>query len=350
MSSKLFDFAVMTIFARECLEGSIIIGEYRTVILRGNSLAPGVRKEDALSEINVATLGATAFALLVIAGIAIPLAILSSTFNATTAYIIEGISKIVAGISLLQLSLKLPKFLGVYGSTKKKKKNENETPGEREVMTLREIRFNVAWNIWREVAECGVFLIPFFLSGDGLKAIPLSAVIGSVIGLLVGLGIYIANQRLRDKRRLAIFAVLLLVFLSAGLFTNGCHKLEMEINSTKTVWSLDGDIWDVNRLPMTVIKPFGYNDSRTVLEIVCFWSWLVLSGLLHYRKYRISPRFGQQPELADTREASFDMSYSGGEELETVEMGEGSLESQTLPATLSVPTNLPPEDTGEVVA
>ena len=317
----LFDFAVTTIFAREFLEGAIIIGEYRTIIIRGESLAPGIEKNDALRAITLASLVATALALCVIAAIAIPLAILSNTFDATTSNIIEGLSKIVAAISLMQLSLKLPKWLGVYGSRKKRDHGENE-----DGLTLRSIRFNVAWNIWREVAECGVFLIPFFLSGEGLEMIPLSAVIGSFVGLALGVALYFANKRMTNKLGLAVFGVLVLVFLAVGLFAGGCHKLETEIGLTKTVWTIEGDFWSVNRLPMTVLKPFGYNDSRTVLEIVSYWSALLLAGLLHYRKYRISPKIGEQstqedlgevPEVPKTRStSSLDSS-----DLENVEMG-----------------------------
>jgi high-affinity iron transporter len=256
----------------------------------------------------------------------IPLAILSRSFDSSAAYIIEGVSKIVAAISLLQLSLKLPKMLGVYGSCKKKTRREGEEEAQERndiTLSLRSIRFNVAWNIWREVAECGVFLIPFFLNGENLKAIPLSAVIGFCVGLLCGVGLYYANKRLTDKRRLCIFAVLLLVILSAGLFTGGSHKLEEEIGCTKEVWRISGNFWDVDRLPMTILKPFGYNDSRTVLEICCFWLWLAFSALLHYRKYCISPKPSRTHDeeangLSGTREASL-------EDIDTVELGDSSM-------------------------
>lgn len=303
--SNLFDFAVLTIFARECLEGAIIVGQYRTIILRGrDALAPDVTVNRALKEVNMAVVGAAVLALLVIAAVAAPLAILSNQFDTTTAYILEGVSKIVAAISLLQLSLKIPKMLQIYKSSKA---NDSETPTG---LTLRHIRFNVAWNIWREVAECGVFLIPFFLNGENLEAIPISAVAGSIVGLLIGLGIYVANKRLSDKRNLCIFAVLLLVVLSSGLFTGGCHKLEIEIGATKQVWKIDNEFWDVHRLPMTILKPFGYNDSRTVLEIVCYWGWLLLSAALHYRKYKRSPKVNRgrlaRPSFVETEEDSLD--------------------------------------------
>ena len=146
MSSHLFDFAVTTIFARECLEGAIIIGQYRSIVLRGggNALAPGVSQKDALSEILVASLWAVALALVVIACVAVPLAILSHSLDPTTAYIIEGVSKIVAGISLLQLSLKIPKMLEIYGSCKKRSIDGSSDVSDGG-LTLKSIRFNVAW-------------------------------------------------------------------------------------------------------------------------------------------------------------------------------------------------------------
>lgn len=154
MAGHLFEFAVITIFAREFLEGTIIVGEYRTIILRGDSiLETGVTRDGALREVTVSALIAVALALVIIAAIAIPLSILSNSFDDSTSKIIEGLSKIVAGICLLQLSLKLPKFLGVYGSKKKKNEENGELETTTSTLTLRSIRFNVIWNIWREVAE-----------------------------------------------------------------------------------------------------------------------------------------------------------------------------------------------------
>jgi high-affinity iron transporter len=276
--TEIFDVAVMTIFAREVLEGSIIIGEYRTVILRSEKWPDSIDRKDALRTVTVSAAVASIIAIIVIAIVAIPLAVLSKDFDPRTSLIIEGVSKIVAAMCLLQLSLKIPKFLGVYPS----KKTSECLDG----VSLRSIRFNVAWNIWREVAECGVFLLPSLLRGEGIKAIPLSAVIGSAVGLLCGLGIYYANKKLTSKHWLAVFSTLLLLFLSTGLFSGGCHNIEKATISTAQVWSIKGDFWSVNRLPMTILKPFGYSDTRTVLQIVCFWAWLAFGVVLHCRKYQ----------------------------------------------------------------
>jgi high-affinity iron transporter len=239
----------------------------------------------------LAALSAALFAVVVCAAIAIPLAMLSRDFNAQTAIVIEGASKIVAAVCILGLSLKMPKFFGLYYSKRRCLKGEigasNEREHEAHGLTKRSIRFNVAWNIWREVAECGVFLIPFFLTGEGIMAIPLSAVVGSLAGGIVCVGIYIANQRMKSRVGLTIFTVSLLIILSTGLFSGGCHKFEMAYGFTTIVWQLDDDFWSVDRLPMTLFKPLGYSDTRTVVQMATFWGWLFICLILHYRKYKL---------------------------------------------------------------
>lgn len=305
--SDLLEFAVITIFAREVLEGGIIIGQYRTVILRSDWSNSETTQQEALRAITVAAIAAAALAVVICAAVAIPLAVLSRDFDTTTAVLIEGVSKIVASFCILGLSLKMPKFFGLYYSKSQVKRMKNgESIDEAETdsagLSIRSIRFNVAWNIWREVGECGVFLIPFFLTGEGIKAIPLSAVVGSLVGAVICFSIYEANKRMKNVVGLTIFTVALLLFLSAGLFSGGCHKFEMEYGYTPTVWKLHGDIWSVDRLPMTILKPFGYTDERTVVEIVTFWGCMAFSLLLHYRKYKLCRKPTQEDEV-NTKES-----------------------------------------------
>eukprot|EP00429_Kryptoperidinium_foliaceum_P010985 CAMPEP_0176003346 /NCGR_PEP_ID=MMETSP0120_2-20121206/1126_1 /TAXON_ID=160619 /ORGANISM="Kryptoperidinium foliaceum, Strain CCMP 1326" /LENGTH=342 /DNA_ID=CAMNT_0017335985 /DNA_START=227 /DNA_END=1256 /DNA_ORIENTATION=- len=294
--TNLLDFAVITIFAREVLEGgssSVNIGQ-----LSQWDENSDMSQREALRTVTLAAISAAAFAVVVCAAVAIPLAVLSKDFNDKTAIIIEGVSKVVAAVCILGLSLKMPKFFGLYYSKNKVLKarkggSDLEEDDHSHGLTKKSIRFNVAWNIWREVAECGVFLIPFFLTGDGIKAIPLSAVVGCITGGVICVGIYMANQRMKSTVGLTIFTVGLLLILSTGLFSGGLHKFEMAYGYTPIVWQLNGDFWSVDRLPMTIFKPFGYSDTRTVLQMVSFWAWLFFSLFLHYRKYklcRIPPR------------------------------------------------------------
>ena len=154
-----FNAGIATIFAREQLEACIIIGQYRMVVMR--SEWEEARKKAALKAIWMAAAMAGLAAVMVIMCVAIPVKLLGGAFEDGTAKVIEGISKVIAAVCILQLSLKLPYWLGVY-----RKEDEHEV---KLGLTLRELRFNVAWNIWREIAELGVFLIPLFLGGDEVR-------------------------------------------------------------------------------------------------------------------------------------------------------------------------------------
>jgi len=270
----LWDLGVATIFAREFLEGSIIIGQYRTVITKSDSWK-GEDEAEALKAVTQASTAAFILAVLTFVAIIVPLEILSQELDNETVEIIEGVSKVVAAICILQLSLKIPKFMEFYPAKHEKEAGES----------IKEIRFNVAWNIWREAAECGVFIIPFIL--DGLaEEIPLSALAGIGIALLFGGLIYYGNEHQTSKLRICIFMSFLLAQLSTGLFVGGCHEFEEVWGETTKVWKIEGAFWDHHDVPMALIKPFGYSSSRTELQIGCFWSWTVLAAGLHYWKYK----------------------------------------------------------------
>jgi len=293
-SEALFNVAIATIFAREFLEGAIIIGQYRTVIKKSNDFS-GDRETEALKTVTKAAWYATAVAVLVVLAVAIPLAILSRDLDPKTAEIIEGISKVVAAVCILQLSLKIPVWLNLYAKIpifgiKKKiiayfKGPQEEKKKTVKGLTFNEIRFNVAWNIWREVAECGIFLIPFFL-GTGAEAIPISALVGTAIALVLGIGIYYSNQKMEDKRYLSFFMSGLTMMLAVGLFVGGCHEFEEVWGMTKNVWKIDNDFWYHKNFPMVILKPFGYSASRSVLQITTFWCFVGLGLFLHYMKWR----------------------------------------------------------------
>jgi high-affinity iron transporter len=274
---SVFDFAICTIFARESLEGSLIVGQYRTAIIRGyEPIEDGPTKEQLLRATYASAAFATFVAVIVVIIVAIPLAILSNELDERVVQVIEGVSKVVASVCVLQLTLKVPKWLGFYKSRKSDGKIEESFD-----MTIRSIRFNIAWNVWREVAECGVFLLPSLLSGNNLKAIPLSALSGILVGFGLGIIIYVGNRRLTNKIYLACFMTLLLIFLSTGLFVGGLHEFEETYGETKEVWRIHGKFWDHENLPMAAVKPFGYSSDRTIVQITAFWSWLAIAAILH---------------------------------------------------------------------
>lgn len=276
---KLFNFPITTIFAREVLEAALVVGQFRTVVLRSPEWEDPEKRREGLRAITNAAIIASLVALVIVVAVSVPLVIKGNDLDPKIVQIIEGISKLVAAVCVGELSLKIPKWLGVYDS-KKDKVALLESK-----LTLGNIRFNVAWNLWREVAETGVYLIPFLLT-DEWTTIPLSGAVGIILSSILGYAIYYSNQQQKSMKWLAIITAATMGILSVGLFTGGCHEMEKALGMTHTVWTLDGDFWSTDRLPMTIFKPFGYSSSRTVLQMVAFWTWLILLVTLHYLKFR----------------------------------------------------------------
>ncbi len=108
-------------------------------------------------------------------------------------------------------------------------------------LTLRVLYFNVAWNIWREMAEIGVFLIPYFLQGNMAVAVPLSACAGIAIALVLGALLYLANKFTRRTVALAVSMAFITGWLSTGLFVGGWYELERVWGESAEVFEMPGD-------------------------------------------------------------------------------------------------------------
>lgn len=269
------------IFAREILEACVIIGNYRKVVKAQKDREEPWEDEQVnkfLKIIWLAAAAAATVAAVMILALGIGLNVAGGEMNDIVSDVIEGVSKLVAAICIAQLSLKVPTWLGIYPKKKEIMLGED--------VTERELWFNVAWNIWREVAEIGAFLIPFFLDDKGAEAIPLSGIVGLIVGLFCGALIYAASMLLKDKRKLCIFLAVITGWLSVGLFTGGCHEIEEAVGETPKAWKITADFWSKSKFPMALFKPFGYTSSPTILWLVCLPVWAIILVTLHFIKYQ----------------------------------------------------------------
>jgi high-affinity iron transporter len=289
-----FSVPIASIFAREVLEACVIVGQYRSVVKAQDWEEQ--RIASALRIIWLAAGAAAAVALVLVLALGIGLGVAGSELDNKPAEIIEGVSKVVAAFCIALLSLKIPKWMGLRQSSSKK---VDVTNGE--------LWFNVAWNIWREIAEIGVFLIPAFLDGDELAGIPLSGLLGTLIGLLLGGGIYLLNKRLEKTRwALALFMVVLTGLLATGLFTGGCHEFEEVWGETEDVYELPKDAFSHKKFPFVLLKPFGYSQSPSVLQMCCFWlfggSLAIIHVVLMMRQRERTSREHKEADKADAKE------------------------------------------------
>jgi high-affinity iron transporter len=109
-----FNVAISTVFAREFLEGAVILVNYRSVIQNSDHWKSTELQRQALREVTKSAVFAVVVGVLVVVAVAIPLAIFSDHLSANVIAIIEGVSKLVAAVCIMQLSLKIPLWLGLY--------------------------------------------------------------------------------------------------------------------------------------------------------------------------------------------------------------------------------------------
>jgi high-affinity iron transporter len=337
-----FDAAIASIFAREFIEGAVIIVNYRTVIRNAEHWSNAEEKKRALREVTVSAAMASFVAIVMVAILAVVLGILSSHLSERVVLIVEGVSKLIAAVAILQLSIKIPVWLGIYENVSilpcRQRPNsfanhslDESAKVEVATITLGEIRFNVAWNIWREVAECGVFLIPVLLAGT-LKAIPLSALIGIVFALILGVILSIALNRMSTKFWLALIMLLLTGIFSASLFKSAMHEFELLAGETTTVFVVHNPFFSSESFPMLIFEPFGYTTSDTVLQIVSFWCWIFFGCVMHYLKYRVSKKY-RENQTSTVKEKTVGKASirnsSTGTSLDSVNNMDGSIDLES---------------------
>lgn len=297
-----FNVAITSLFAREFLEGAVIIVNYRTAIANTEHW-DNTMKQEAMREVTKSATFATVLAVVIVGAVAAVLSIFSRHLNDNVIDIILGVSFLVAAVCILQLSLKIPVWLGMYEKVSiipcKRKSPEDQEESEVVGVTLSEIRFNVTWNILREVAECLLFLIPFVLGGTA-KAVPLSALAGILIAMILGFLMHIALQHMQSKFWLALFMALFTGIFSAALFTASAHDFETVAGRTPVVWEIQTPALNSELFPMAVFEPFGYSSTYTALMVACFSSWSLLGFVLHLLKYRVSKKYrGRRQERQD---------------------------------------------------
>mmetsp|Transcript_47853 Transcript_47853/g.91486 ORF Transcript_47853/g.91486 Transcript_47853/m.91486 type:complete len:296 (-) Transcript_47853:185-1072(-) len=279
MGVELFAVPVAMIFAREFLEAGIILTNFRTVVQRMESWDEE-KKAVMMKVVYQGAAAACAVALVMLIILGAVLGAVGKKMDNAVAELVEGASKLVASICIAQFSLKIPKWLGIYTSNKHK-----DAEAEAEAwLSPKSVFFNVSWNIWREMAEIGVFLIPYFLD-DEMEKVPVSAVVGLLIAAVLGVLIYIANEKLENKNHLAFWMAGLMGLLAVGLFTGGCHEFEEVLGETDHIFSFGFDC--------PPLKIFGFAQSPTLLTTIAWWFFAIVLCALHMYKYSESRKMAE---------------------------------------------------------
>lgn len=130
--------------------------------------------------------------------------------------------------------------------------------------------------VLREGLETVLFLLAILASaGAGLPTF-LGALVGLVVAVAIGWGIFAAGVRI-DLRRFFTITGVVLVFVSAGLVAFAIHEFGEAglITNTGTAFSLGGVLPETSPLGSVLAGLFGYRSEPTPLELAGYLVYLV---------------------------------------------------------------------------
>lgn len=159
---------------------------------------------------------------------------------------------VTSAVVIFFISYKTPKWIGVYWSNK-------HDYGEPVGTTIKHLRFNVQWSIWRHFGQIYFISLLFFCGAPPIK-IPLSAFCGIGVGFIISFFVYLGRTKLQEqKKKVAILLASLISIASAIAFSSGCWYIQQ-------VWGLERQ-----------------NDD--MLTLGSFLSWLFLAAMVHVAMY-----------------------------------------------------------------
>jgi len=227
---------------------AIEIAEYRYEIIRSKNWKGLERQMLGMDTITNAAIFAVLTAGLLLAGSAAGVALTTQGMDWRAKRVITGLSHISAAVVIFFISYKTPKWIGVYWSNK-------HDCGKPVGHTVKHLRFNIQWSIWRHFGQIYFLSLLFFCGAPPIK-IPLSAFLGILAGFMIWYFVYLGRTKLKkQKKEVAIFMAFLISIASAIAFSTGCGCIQQ-------VW--------------------GRNPSNeALLSISSFLVWLAAEGLVH---------------------------------------------------------------------
>lgn len=140
--------------------------------------------------------------------------------------------------------------------------------------------FSLAFvGVVREGIETVLFLGAAAFRGEGYWVLT-GGVLGLLTAVLLGWGIYTGGTRLKLSAFFTVTGVLLL-FVSAGLLSQGIHELQeagVFPVILEELWDLNGLLPDESVLGKFLSALFGYNANPSLFEVSSYVTYLIVVG------------------------------------------------------------------------
>lgn len=150
--------------------------------------------------------------------------------------------------------------------------------------------------VLREGLETALFLYATLTASSALAG-AVGALLGLAVAIGLGYALYTGSLRL-DLRSFFTVTGVVIIVLAAGLLAYGIHELQ-EVGALPVVVE---HLWDTNHLldetagVGAMLKGLvGYNGNPSLLEVVAYWSYLLVVGTLFLRSNRKGAVSGGRP-------------------------------------------------------
>jgi hypothetical protein len=133
-------------------------------------------------------------------------------------------------------------------------------------------------------------------------AIPVSAIVGIVVGAVVDIMVYWANNEVDQKEVAIVLGMIFIAVVSSGiLFASGCNYIN-------NVWGFDQES----------------NSQATVIS-VAFFAWILTGALIHFWLYRVTRESLQQARNSRRSLTAKSVKYKNALGEAIVERGPGTM-------------------------
>jgi len=275
------DSSIACIVAREFLEGTMFITSHFGAVTKCAKLEQE-QKVEYYRRFLLSSAGGLFCGLAVSLGVGFGLKTAFENGEGTEAEVGmeagEGASKLIGAILVCKMMFKMPKWFGIsnYGRIENQEYVIPNTIVPDDVLDSKEkMGFNLFWNIFREMAECGSFVaIEGFLNPRAFNTLGWSVSVGLAASfatfIIIGLSMKYSTGHVAG-----VTCSIIIQMLAVGLFTGAAHAFE-EVHEMKyetespLVWGEE----DMDPETNNVVKVFRFFGLRGKFSAVELAVWL----------------------------------------------------------------------------
>lgn len=259
------DSAIVTLIAREIFEGFMFTTTHVKAVTK-NELLNEEEKKICLRRLwyGLALGGLAGLIISLSVGFALSAALHQIEDADWGIEIGEGISKAIAGIFVIDLSLKIPKWLGISNYVQRE---EESVKAETGIM----LSASLFWNVLREASEAGILTaITVLLASYNAETTVISVFVG-IAAAIAGGGLIMFGILYFNRLASALLATVITMMLATGLLVGAAHEFEEAFEHTQnthTDYIYEVEKGDPAYAVLKAMRWCGISNSLTVLTLI----------------------------------------------------------------------------------